>query len=60
MKPQTAYAIKDADDHFYLRTVSYSKRRSIKLFMESDSRTWNAMYKKGYRCVKVNIIEVTK
>lgn len=53
----TAWAIKAPDGKIFRSTIAPTRVRAIKQFCEYGDR-WPRWYKKGWRCVKVQITEM--
>ena len=52
------WAVKRSDEHLFLHTISDKRAESICLFEEDDVGSWKRWYGRGFRCVKVRIVEV--
>lgn len=55
-----AYAIKDPKGEIVIRTITFWAKDSRKSFVDEYKWAWSTLYKIGYRCVPVEILEINK
>jgi hypothetical protein len=48
------------DDIYYPGTMSKSRKECIETFCEFRYRKWEALKKRGFRCVRVELCEIGK
>ena len=45
-------------NYYYFHTIKQTREKSIQAFEEDDIGSWRRWYRRGFRCVKVRIVEV--
>jgi len=52
------WIIKRPQGDFYLYTLSPIRKDCIQRFEEDDIGSWKRWYSRGFRCVKIRVVEV--
>jgi len=51
------WVVKKPDEHLLPHTIANKRTESIAIFEEDDIDSWKRWYNRGFRCVKVRIVE---